>query len=288
MRKIIPAISATLTAVGLLAAPAHAAQTAYVAATSVVSPGPGCPVTAPCLTIADGLAAVTAGGEVTILDAATYPESLTITKSVVITAPNRPIIMPPVGSSAFIVATANVTLSISDMILDGQGGTASAINMTNGRSLFVTSSSIRRFNGAGVIAAIYVKPPSGVTVNVFVNATSLSGNNFGIVADGTTDGSIRTSLRNSLVSVNTNNGITASTSGSGSAVFLLHQVLVQGNGIGLAAAGAGAGLLVDDSRIFGNTTGISAGGGSAVLSYGNNNLNANGTDGAFTGNVGLR
>ncbi len=126
---------------------------------------------------------------------------------------------------------------------------------------------------AQAFAAIHVQPPAGVTFDLFVTGSSTSGNTFGIVADGTAGGIIRASVRSSLVSVNTNNGITA-LSGSGSAVFLLHQVLVQGNGTGLASAGTG-GFLVDDSRIFGNTAGISAAAGSIVLSYGNNNLNGN-------------
>lgn len=286
MSKTIPFVLASIVAGGLFAIPAHAAQTAYVSATTT-SPGASCTQTAPCTTIAAGLTAANAGGEVVILDSATYTESLNITKTVVITAPNRPIIVPPGGSSAFILATANVTLSLSGVIIDGAGGTASGINVTNGRNLFVSDSSIRNFSGAGV-AAIYVTPPSGVNFNLFVTGTSTSGNNAGIVADGTAGGSIRASLRSSLVSVNTNGGLTALASGSGGAVFLLHQVLVQGNGVGLASSGTG-GFLVDDSRIFGNSVGISASAGSFVLSYGNNDLNGNfGHDGAFTGTVGLQ
>jgi hypothetical protein len=289
MRKIVPIILASLSAGALFAVPAHAAQTAYVAATSAVSPGAGCPATAPCLTIADALTAANAGGEVIILDSATYTESNSITKTVVLTAANRPVIVAPAGSSAFNLATANVTLSLSGVIVDGQGasGTASGINVTNGRNLFISDCSIRNFGGAGVVAGIYVKPPSGVNINVFVTGSSVSGNTFGLVLDGTAGGTMRASMTGSLVSVNTNNGLTASTSGSGNAVFLLHHVRVQGNGFGVVGAGSGAGFLVDDSRIFGNNVGIQASGGAAVLSYGNNNLNANTTDGAFTGNIGL-
>jgi hypothetical protein len=283
MSKAIPFtfIRALIAAGGLFAVPAHAAQTAYVAATTT-SPG-ACTQTAPCTTIAAGLVAANAGGEVVILDSATYTESLTITKTVVITAPNRPVIVPPGGSSAFILATANVSLSLSGVIIDGAGGTASGISVTNGRNLFVSDSSIRNFTGPG-IAAIYVTPPTMIAVNVFVTGSSTSGNNAGIVADGTSGGIVRVSVRNSLVSVNTNGGITS----LGGAVFLLHQVLLQGNGVGLASSGTG-GFLVDDSRIFSNSTGISAAAGSFVLSYGNNNLNGNfGHDGAFTGTVGLQ
>lgn len=286
MKKAIPFILAFMAPGGLFAVPAHAAQTAYVSATTT-SPG-GCTQTAPCTTIAAGLAAADAGGEVVILDSATYTESNNITKTVVITAPNRPIIVPPAGTSAFTLATANVTLSLSGVIIDGAGGTASGINVTNGRNLFVSDSSIRNFTGAGV-AAISVAPPSGVTFRLFVTGSSTSGDNAGIVIDGSAGANVRASVRNSLVSVNTNVGLTAVAGGSGSAVFLLHQVLVQGNGVALATSGTG-GFLVDDCRIFGNSNGIVAGGGGGfVLSYGNNNLNGNfGHDGAFTGTVGLQ
>ncbi len=151
MRKIIPVIVASLAVGGLFAVPAHATgpQTAYVSATST-SPGPGCPATAPCATIAAGLAAANPGGEVVILDSATYTESNNITKTVVLTAANRPVIVAPAGSSAFTLATTGVTLSLSGVIVDGAGGTASGINVTNGRNLFVSDTSIRNFSGAGV------------------------------------------------------------------------------------------------------------------------------------------
>ncbi|MGW1422394.1 hypothetical protein ACWAT4_20015 [Bradyrhizobium manausense] len=284
MTKRFPFIFAFMAAGGLFAGPAYAAQTAYVQATTA-SPG-ACTQTAPCTTIAAGLAAASAGGEVVILDSATYNESNAITKTVVITAPNRPIIVPVSGQPAFTLATANVSLSIGGVIIDGAGGTASGIVVTNGKNLFVSDSSVRNFTAAGV-AAIYVTPPSGVTLNVFVTGSSTSGNNAGIVADGSAGGSIRATLRSSLVSVNTHGGLTA-IGGSGSSVFLLHQVLLQGNGAAISASNGG-GFLVDDCRIFGNSAGISASAGSFVYSYGNNNLNGNfGNDGTFTGSIGLQ
>lgn len=282
MSKALPFIRAFIVVGGLFAVPAHAAQTAYVSATTT-SPGASCTQTQPCTTIAAGLTAANAGGEVVILDSATYTESLNIIKTVVITAPNRAVIVPPGGSSAFTLATANVTLSLSGVIIDGAGGAASGINVTNGRNLFVSDTSIRNFSGAG-LAGIYVAPPSGVTFNLFVTGSSTSGNNAGIIADGTAGAIIRASVRNSLVSVNANGGIVS----LGGAVFLLHQVLFQGNGVGVVSSGTG-GFLVDDSRIFGNSNGISASAGSFVLSYGNNDLNGNfGHDGAFTGTIGLQ
>jgi hypothetical protein len=45
---------------------------------------------------------------------------------------------------------------------------------------------------------------------------------------------------------------------------------------------------VDGSGIIGNGTGLSVSGGGALLTFGNNAVRANGTDGAFSGPVGLQ
>jgi hypothetical protein len=45
---------------------------------------------------------------------------------------------------------------------------------------------------------------------------------------------------------------------------------------------------VDGSTIVGNSTGLSFGSGGALLSFGNNNVVANGANGAFSGSVGLQ
>jgi hypothetical protein len=86
------------------------------------------------------------------------------------------------------------------------------------------------------------------------------------------------------MSGNTQNGITASSSGS-SVVLILDQTKVSDDGNhGLAAAGSGAGMLVRNSTIFSNGGGLFSENGGTLYSYGNNSVNGN--DGTFTGTVG--
>ena len=108
---------------------------------------------------------------------------------------------------------------------------------------------------------------------------------YGIVADGTSGGTIRGLVSDSFVTNNRNNGITASTAGS-STVLTVDNTKVSGNAFGLVAGGSNAGLLVRRSIVNGNATGLFATGGGALLSYRDNSLNGNfTTDGAFTGAV---
>ena len=59
-----------------------------------------------------------------------------------------------------------------------------------------------------------------------------------------------------VVSGNANNGITASGSGAGSAVLTIENTTVSSNNYGLVAGGTGAGMLVSQSSIVLNNTGL--------------------------------
>jgi hypothetical protein len=112
-----------------------------------------------------------------------------------------------------------------------------------------------------------------------------SGNYFGVVADGTQGGTIRDTISDSVVSGNTENGITMSSSGS-SVVFIVDQTKVSGNFHGLVAGGTGAAMLARNTSVFNNTAGLYAVSGGTLYSYGNNSVNGN--NGSFTGTVGLQ
>jgi len=91
-------------------------------------------------------------------------------------------------------------------------------------------------------------------------------------------------VRDSTVSGNLQNGITASSGTAANATLIVDNVAVTNNGNnGLSAAGTTGGLLVANSSIVNNGGGIHVGATGAVDSYGNNRLNGNnGNDGAFT------
>jgi hypothetical protein len=160
---------------------------------------------------------------------------------------------------------------------------------TTNAQLFVSNSVISD-NGASVgslSGGIYVVPGPGVTATVSIDHSQINGNYFGVVGDGRPGGTIGALIKDSVVSGNTENGITAISSGS-SVVFTIDQTAVSGNLAGLFAGGSNAGMLVDNTSVFKNTVGLDAAGGGTLFTYGNNRVNGNTTNGAFTGTAALQ
>jgi hypothetical protein len=72
-------------------------------------------------------------------------------------------------------------------------------------------------------------------------------------------------------------------------VLVLDQTKVTGNSAaGLFVSGSNAGMLARNSTVSGNTVGLDAINGGTLSTYGNNSVNGNTTNGAFTGTVGLQ
>jgi hypothetical protein len=132
-----------------------------------------------------------------------------------------------------------------------------------------------------------VRPAQSASVRLHVDRTLLENNSNGIIADSTLGtGFIRAVIRDSAVIGNTNNGVLAQ---AGAVVnLLLSNVASQSNTYGLSISGANATMLVDRSQVTANAVGLTASGGAKLLSYGNNNVNLNNTDGVFTGPVALK
>lgn len=82
-----------------------------------------------------------------------------------------------------------------------------------------------------------------------------------------------------MVPGNTENGITAIGSGA-SVVFMVDQTKVTGNLAGLFAGGSNAGMLARHTTVFKNTIGLDAVNGGTLITYGNNSVNGNTTNGA--------
>jgi hypothetical protein len=105
--------------------------------------------------------------------------------------------------------------------------------------LFVSNTVIsNNGNSSGITGGIYIVPGSGVAAEVSINRSEINGNYFGIVADGRSGGIIKGTIKDSVVSGNAENGITAISSGS-SVVLITDQTNVTNNGVaGLAASGS--------------------------------------------------
>ena len=96
-------------------------------------------------------------------------------------------------------------------------------------------------------------------------------------------------IADSMIGGNTQDGIIAVTPGGGApiGVYVKNTKSVN-NAIGIRSIGPNLTVRVDGSSVIGNGTGLSFGSGGALLTFGNNAVQANGSNGAFSGSVGLQ
>lgn len=153
--------------------------------------------------------------------------------------------------------------------------------------LVIKDSTILNNGKAGTGAGLLVKPTSGGTAQVTVERTNVSANVFGIAADGSNStGGINMTIKDCVFASNINDGVVATTQNGAAPIgILISNSALTNNGFGTRAIGVNVTVRVDSSKIIGNSTGVSALSGGAMLSVGNNIVQANGVNGAFTGQV---
>lgn len=277
--------------------------------------GNNCDRPTPCATYQGAYNNTDAGGEITCVDTGNFG-GLTIAHSITVdceaahgssfntfgisTAATDTVVLRGLDFDA-VGATQNNTCDSLGLIYDTgagvlhlqkmklnhwTGGCAVSFIPTGPASLTVSDSDITDNGNSGTKAAVYIKPASGVQASVVIDHSRIQNNYFGIIADGTAGGTIRATISNSVVSGNTEDGIAATSSGS--AVWLVvDQSEVAGNAYGLAAGGSGAEIVARNTHVFSNNVGLYTHNGGTLYSYGNNSVNGNATNGAFTGTVGL-
>jgi hypothetical protein len=109
----------------------------------------------------------------------------------------------------------------------------------------------------------------------------------GLRADGNNALPLRVEVADSVASGNIYNGFTA-TASTGKVTMMLKNVVASDNAnIGVLANGANAKVLIGDSVVSGNTTGVSASSGATLQSFQNNQIKLNGTDGTPLSAVGF-
>jgi hypothetical protein len=299
--------------------PAQAAggnDVSYVSNTGSNSHGCSNPTTDACASFDYALSQTVNYGEIDCVNAGNYGTNFNITQSVTIDCAGT------VGWTFGNIAVngAGIVVRLRNMSFNRDGYGAAGINAENMAALYVENCVISNFNpvneSVGVYigidftpsadaqlfvvnsiisnngsssnslsGGIYIQPAPGVTAEVSIDHSQINGNYFGIVGDGRSGGIIKGTISDSVVSGNTENGITAISSGS-SVVFLTDQTKVTNNvAAGLFAAGSNAGLLARNSSVYGNGVGLDAASGGGLVSYGNNSVAGNSTNGAFTATV---
>jgi hypothetical protein len=185
-------------------------------------------------------------------------------------------------ANAGIITTgfASGSVTVEDCTLQQYTAFAISFITSSGRGLLQVSDSKVIDSGGGIEAA----PSSGQVASVTLNRVELSGNaNVGLAF--VNPGVVAGAMRDSLISSNGGDGIFTT---AGQVFFTVEGSTINANlGSGIHTNSAGSNLNVTATTIGANGRGVNAAEGS-IVSFGNNTLNGNATDGAFTSTTTLR
>jgi len=173
------------------------------------------------------------------------------------------------------------TLIVEDCMIHGyHDGTGIVFEPESGRGLLQVSNSQIFDNVLG----ISVQPSSGEIASVTLNGVEIVGNSInGLILAG--DGVIAGTMRNSVVGENGATGVVAAAS---QVFFTVEESSIVDNLVnGILTVSAGSSVKVAASTIGGNGTGVIASAGS-IVSFGDNHISDNGSDGTFTSTKALK
>lgn len=276
-----------------------------------------CSRTAPCKTFAGAISKTAAGGEINCLDPGGYG-TLTITKSITIDCTGTfGSALNSGGVNGFVINdSVSGTPNTAEVILRGiainGAGTTPGLNgirFLSGSSLVLEDVLIQNQLGGNGIS---LQPAA--RIEFYAENVTVTDGAGGILMQPTgANGAIRAFLRNVRVQNNSGAGLSINTTGNTapagifamveksvltgnatgvalntpvgttSATVMLNDSVVSGNlTVGLTATGAAARIRAANSSVTSNTTGVAIAGGAIINSYGNNRLDGNGSNGAFT------
>ena len=172
------------------------------------------------------------------------------------------------------------TLIVEDCMIQGYAGAGINFQPQSGRGLLEVSDSEIFGNQSGIVA----QPASGQIASVTLDHVKLTGNTQnGLVLGGA--GVVAGTMRNSVAGSNTSDGVLAN---AGQVFFTVEESSIVNNLVdGIQTNSAGSVVNVGASTIGGNGTGVKATSGS-LISFGDNHMSANGSNGNFTSTTALR
>jgi len=257
----------------LPAAPARAQPTrTFVAAQG--NDGNPCTYAAPCRTFQHAHDVVASGGEIDVLDPAGYG-ALTISKAISIQGHGYSGITATGGATAItITAGASDKINLRGLLLDGAGTGGTGVTFSSGGSLNIQESLIRNFASHGLA----LQP--GAASTLAVSDSVIAHNGGAGIFVGVPGGGTATVALNRVDVVANNAGLSAS--GAGASNVMVRDALIGNNATtGILVNAANAVLRMAHCTISGNATGLQIASG-VLHSYGDNNIDGNGTNGSPT------
>jgi hypothetical protein len=273
-----------------------------------------CSRTAPCRTFAGAISKTAAGGIIDVLDPGAFG-GVTITKSITLETEGSIGSVGVSGTNGITVnaaATDTVTLRgikiaglgaaspgtngiqvlrvgslvVENVVIENFSSTGIEFAPSNAATLNVRDTIVRGTGGAATNGGILVRPsvptagPS--SANVTLERVQLISNvQYGLKVDGFS-GAASVNVRDSVVSTTAGDGVVVD-GGSFATQLMLDNTLVTENSLsGVLANGSGALIRVSGSSISGNLQGIQTTTGGQVVSFGNNRIRGNISDGQPT------
>jgi hypothetical protein len=279
-----------------------------------------CSRTAPCKTFAGAISKTATGGEINCIDPGGFG-GVTITKAMTIACEDVEAGVLVSGTNAIVVnAGVNDVIVLRGLDFEGLATGLNGVRFLAGAALHIEDCVIRDFSGAtpngnGVLftpssgspelfisnsyitgngtattgAGVHIAPTGGANAKVSIENTVVTNNSIGVrgVSNGTT-GTVDISIADSILSGGTFHGLVLQADTGTTKVMVNGTRIVNNANQGIRAIGVNGIARVGSSVISGNLTGLNTGSGGNIRTYGNNQLNGNGTDGAFTGAVVLQ
>ena len=182
------------------------------------------------------------------------------------------------GISAFSFSSG--TLIVEDCMMHGYGsGYGILFSPISGRGLLQVSNSQVFGNAFGIVVSPSTNQIASVTLN---RVESVGNKGEGVSLEG--NGVVAGTMRDSVVGAN-GTGVFAA---SGQVFFTIEESSIVDNLVnGIQTSSAGSAVKVGSSTIGGNGTGVLASSGS-IVSFGNNQISDNGSDGTFTSTKALK
>jgi hypothetical protein len=270
--------------------------------------------TAPCKTFAGAISKTDAGGEINVVDPGGFG-TLTITKAVTIDGAGTFASVLAAGVPGMTIAAGpGDVVTLRNLSINGIGAGLDGIHFVSGAALHLERCDIFNFTRRGLFfepaaasrlfikdciirnnndpangGALFISPKAGGSAVVSVDATRMEGNLFAIVA---TDRST-VAVRNSVAASNANAGFAVSSVAGGAVVMNLENCLVSDssatvNSAAVAATGAQAIIRMSNVTVVNNRLGLMVSAGGSILSFGNNRIAGNSTDGAPTSTPGQK
>jgi len=258
-----------------------------------------CSRTAPCKTFAGAISKTANGGEISVLDPGGFG-AVTITKSITINGEGTLAGILAAGTNGIIInAGVNDVIYLRYLTINGAGTGLNGIRFLAGKELHVQNVDIYGFTGNGIDAPVAASTAAGGTFmflsRIYMNKITGVGS-FGVKVASTNANFIKLFMDDVHIShVSTGLQVGAITNATVRNSVLAHET----TGIEMVAGASGSTLILENSMLSNNNTGLAAGSATAsrlsqvsivecstgisgtgtVQSSGNNRILGNGTDG---------